>query len=251
MTDFAVKIINVGKKYIVCPQKPSLLSNILRKEKKKEFWALKSIKLTIKKGERVGIIGPNGAGKTTLLKIISGITTPTTGTIKTKGKVVSLIELQAGFHPELTGAENIYFNGMFIGMNREEIKKKFQRIVAFADIGKFINTPFYTYSSGMKFRLAFAVAIASEGEILIMDEIFTLGDTEFQHKTLKAIRTLRHHRPHLTTIVCSHRPVFIRSFSDTFYIMKHGRIHNEAVSKIEKLIQEDNQRWRRAFQVKK
>lgn len=149
-----------------------------------EFWALKDINLEIKQGDRVGIIGRNGAGKSTLLKVLSRITEPTNGRITLNGRVASLLEVGTGFHPELSGRENIYLNGAILGMSRREIKRKFDEIVAFAEVEKFLDTPVKRYSSGMYVRLAFAVAAHLEPEILIVDEVLAVGDAQFQKKCM-------------------------------------------------------------------
>lgn len=151
---------------------------------KEEFWALQEVSFDIEQGDRVGIIGRNGAGKSTLLKILSRITEPTAGTIKIKGRVASLLEVGTGFHPELTGRENIFLNGAILGMSRAEIKRKFDEIVDFAEVEKFLDTPVKRYSSGMYVRLAFAVAAHLEPEILIVDEVLAVGDAQFQKKCL-------------------------------------------------------------------
>ena len=147
-------------------------------------WALKDISFEVNQGEVLGIIGKNGAGKSTLLKLLSRITSPTTGRVRAKGKVASLLEVGTGFHPELTGRENIYLNGAILGMTRHEIKSKFDNIVEFSGISRYIDTPVKRYSSGMYVRLAFAVAAHLEPEILIVDEVLAVGDAEFQKKCL-------------------------------------------------------------------
>ena len=149
-----------------------------------EFWALKNLDFTINQGDRIGIIGKNGAGKSTLLKVLSRITEPSEGKVTIHGRIASLLEVGTGFHPELTGRENIYLNGAVLGMNRSEIKSKFDEIVSFAEVENFLDTPVKRYSSGMYVRLAFAVAAHLEPEILVVDEVLAVGDAEFQKKCL-------------------------------------------------------------------
>jgi len=181
-----IALSNVGKKYIITHEKPTLAEDVgrmLRFQKKVEYWALKGVNLNIYQGEKIGFYGPNGVGKTTLLKLIAGINAPTQGEIKVKGRIVSLIDLEAGFHPDLTGQENIFLNGLIVGMSNKEIEEKFENIVNFAGIGDFITAPLYTYSSGMKLRLGFSVAIHADPEILLLDEAMNMGDKDFQNKT--------------------------------------------------------------------
>ena len=194
MSDIAIKAEGLGKEYIIGHKTESDLRNAFGQRinqlfrggqtTKESFWALKDIDFEIKKGEAVGIIGRNGAGKSTLLKILSRITEPTTGRFEINGRVSSLLEVGTGFHMELTGRENIYLNGTILGMKRAEINNKFDEIVAFSGVAKFIDTPVKHYSSGMKVRLAFSVAAHLEPEILIIDEVLAVGDAEFQKKCL-------------------------------------------------------------------
>jgi lipopolysaccharide transport system ATP-binding protein len=157
---------------------------------KEEFWALKNVHLNIREGDRIALLGRNGAGKSTLLKILSRITEPTTGRIKLRGRVSSLLEVGTGFHPDLTGRENIFLNGAIMGMSYREIKKKFDDIVAFADIEKFLDTPLKRYSSGMFMRLGFAIAAHLDSEIMIVDEVLAVGDAQFQEKCLKKMNEM-------------------------------------------------------------
>jgi lipopolysaccharide transport system ATP-binding protein len=162
-------------------------TDVLRKD---EFWAVQDVSFEVKQGEVLGIIGPNGSGKTTLLKMINGIFMPDKGRIEVNGRVGALIEVGAGFHPLLTGRENIYINGAILGMNKKEIDKKFEEIVEFADIGDFLDTPVKYYSSGMYVRLGFAVAIHCEPDILLVDEVLAVGDVEFQRKCFQKMKGL-------------------------------------------------------------
>lgn len=201
MSDSIIEVKGLSKKYILShegQEKYTALRDVIANKVKglvnrqqnlkapsqEEFWALKDVEFNIKQGDRVGIIGRNGAGKSTLLKILSRITEPTSGSIKIKGRVASLLEVGTGFHPELTGRENIFLNGAILGMSRTEIRKKFDEIVDFAEVERFLDTPVKRYSSGMYVRLAFAIAAHLEPEILIVDEVLAVGDSNFQKKCL-------------------------------------------------------------------
>ncbi|MFM6781386.1 MAG: ABC transporter ATP-binding protein, partial [Dolichospermum sp.] len=190
-----------------------------------EFWALKDVSFEIKQGDRVGIIGRNGAGKSTLLKILSRITEPTKGSIKIKGRVASLLEVGTGFHPELTGRENIFLNGAILGMGKEEIKRKFDEIVAFAEVEKFLDTPVKRYSSGMYVRLAFAVAAHLEPEILIVDEVLAVGDAAFQKKCLGKMEDVG--KEGRTVIFVSHQMATVTTLCQRAIWLINGKVHQE------------------------
>jgi ABC-type polysaccharide/polyol phosphate transport system ATPase subunit len=187
------------------------------------FWALKHVSFEIKNGERIGIIGRNGAGKSTLLKILSRITDPTEGRISIKGRVASLLEVGTGFHPELSGRENIFLNGAILGMSRAEIKSRFDEIVAFAEIDKFLDTPVKRYSSGMYVRLAFAVAAHLEPEILIVDEVLAVGDAQFQKKCLGKMQDVSKNEGR-TILFVSHSIGAVRTLCQKAIFLKDGQI---------------------------
>jgi lipopolysaccharide transport system ATP-binding protein len=189
------------------------------------FWALNNINFEIEQGEVVGIIGRNGAGKSTLLKILSRVTTPTTGHARIKGRTGSLLEVGTGFHPELTGRENIYLNGVIIGMSKAEVKKKFDEIVAFSEVEKFIDTPVKRYSSGMRVRLAFAVAAHLEPEIMIVDEVLAVGDLAFQKKCLGKMGNVA--KTGHTILFVSHNMGAIRNLCTRCIYLDHGRTVND------------------------
>lgn len=187
-----------------------------------DFWALKDVSFEIKQGEVVGIIGRNGAGKSTLLKILSRITEPTTGRVSIKGRIASLLEVGTGFHPELTGRENIYLNGAILGMSRMEVNRKFEEIVSFAEIEKFLDTPVKRYSSGMYMRLAFAVAAHLEPEILVVDEVLAVGDAEFQKKCIgKMDKVAREGR---TVLFVSHNLASIEKLCTRGVLLNKGKL---------------------------
>ncbi len=196
-----IKVKNISKIYKLYTDPKDRMKEALHPFRKKyhtDFYALKDISFNVKKGETIGIIGKNGAGKSTLLKILTGVLTPSSGNYEVKGKIASLLELGAGFNPELSGMENIYFNGSIIGYTKEDMDKKLQDILDFADIGEFIHQPVKTYSSGMYVRLAFAIAINVDPEVLIVDEALSVGDMRFQ---LKCFRKLEEIKNNGTTIL--------------------------------------------------
>lgn len=230
-SDVAIKVENLSKLYQIGTKKRgsfresfSGLFNKNGKDKEaSEFWALKDVSFEIKKGEAVGIIGRNGAGKSTLLKILSRITEPTHGRIEIDGRVSSLLEVGTGFHPELTGRENIFLNGTILGMRRREVKAKFDEIVDFSGVGKFIDTPVKHYSSGMYVRLAFAVAAHLEPEILIIDEVLAVGDAEFQKKCLGKMEDVSKNEGR-TVIFVSHNMGAVGALCSKGITLNNGRV---------------------------
>jgi lipopolysaccharide transport system ATP-binding protein len=244
MSDTVIRVENLAKKYVLGQERgmytyktlrgamtnaAKSFADVLNPRTRKaanpgleEFWALKDVSIDIQQGDVVGIIGRNGAGKSTLLKILSRITEPTKGSIRIKGRVASLLEVGTGFHPELTGRENIFLNGVILGMSKAEIQSKFDEIVAFAELEKFLDTPVKRYSSGMYVRLAFAVAAHLEPEILIVDEVLAVGDTAFQKKCLgKLDRVGKEGR---TVIFVSHDLQALGGLCSKAYLLNKGSV---------------------------
>jgi len=230
--DFAVKIEHVSKKYCRALKQSmrygitDIARNMLAlgsepdKLRQKEFWAVDDVSFELKRGEALGIIGPNGSGKTSILKMINGIFWPDKGKITVKGRVSPLIEVGAGFHPLLTGKENIYINAAILGMTRKEVDIKFDAIVDFADIGDFLDSPVKHYSSGMCVRLGFAIAAHCEPEILLIDEVLAVGDAEFRTKCFEKISELTQN---CSVIVVSHNMTSIARVCSRCIVLKKGR----------------------------
>lgn len=247
MSDTAIHIEGIGKKYLIRHNKQkgesdTALRDVLSDGAKKifkpkswssfkgeleEFWALKDINLEIKKGEKIGIIGKNGAGKSTLLKILSRITAPTEGLVKINGRVSSLLEVGTGFHPELTGRENIFLNGSILGMGHNEIKKQFDEIIDFSGVETFIDTPVKRYSSGMKTRLGFAIAAHLRNDVLILDEVLAVGDAEFQKKCLGKVGKIPSEIGK-TIIFVSHNLSAVQSLCDKAVWLHNGEVFQES-----------------------
>lgn len=247
MSDIVIKAENLGKKYIIGHQsergsytalRDVLMQNartllnktkdlatgkpIIQGDTLEDVWALKDVNFEIRRGEAVGIIGRNGAGKSTLLKILSRITEPSSGRVTIKGRVASLLEVGTGFHPELSGRENIYLNGTILGMTRSEIKQKFDEIVAFAEVEKYLDTPVKRYSSGMYVRLAFAVAAHLEPEVLVVDEVLAVGDSQFQKKCLGKMQDIGN--TGRTILFVSHNMAAIQSLCNIGILLNNGEI---------------------------
>lgn len=222
--NIAINLKNVTKSYVLHHERPTFIEDVIMRKKKENFLAIDNLSLIINKGEKIGIVGANGSGKTTLLKLISRITVPTKGKVTTRGKLVSLIDLDAGFHPDLTGEENILLNGLILGLTKAEIMENYNNIIDFADIGKFIDSPLYTYSSGMRLRLGFAVAIHANPEILVLDENISVGDENFKKKiNLKMDEMINNKK---TIVLVSHHKWYLEEFCERFIVMDHGKIVN-------------------------
>lgn len=241
MSDIAISVVDLGKQYVISAHKGASknfrevigdtvsepfrrIRNVVRGQAatgdRETFWALRAVNFEVKQGEVIGVIGRNGAGKSTLLKILSQITEPTTGYANIYGRVGALLEAGTGFHPELTGRENIYLNGSILGMSRFEIDRKFEEIVDFAGVEKFIETPVKHYSSGMGLRLGFAVAAHLEPDILIVDEVLAVGDSEFQRKCLGKMEDVS--RSGRTVLFVSHNMAAIRALCSRCLLLSSG-----------------------------
>jgi lipopolysaccharide transport system ATP-binding protein len=235
MSNLAVSINRVGKAYRINRQQDrpttlgealgNLFSGRLSGSSGEQFWALRDMTLEVQRSEVLGIIGGNGAGKTTLLKILSRITEPTTGQIDLYGRVGSLLEVGTGFHPELTGRENIYLNGSILGMSRQEIDSRFDSIVDFAETERFLDTPVKRYSSGMYVRLAFAVAAHLDPEILIVDEVLAVGDLQFQQKSMSRLETAAS-REGKTILFVSHNMAAVAKLCHRVVLLEEGRLRS-------------------------
>ena len=252
MSETVIFVENLGKKYVIEHQQQGRVgdrtfrgamtnaaisladtlnprANKKAERKREAFWALNDVSFEIKQGDRVGIIGRNGAGKSTLLKILSRITEPTRGMIRIKGRVASLLEVGTGFHPELTGRENIFLNGAILGMSKVEIQRKFDEIVDFAEIEKFLDTPVKRYSSGMYVRLAFAVAAHLEPEILIIDEVLAVGDVQFQKKCLGKMEDVST-KEGRTVLFVSHSMNAVESLCSRGIVLEAGSVYADCGS---------------------
>lgn len=232
MKDITIQFDHVSKKYrlgrgwyfSIRDEASTLARRLLlgKRAPREEFWALKDVSFEVERGETLSLVGANGAGKSTVLKILSRVTVPTTGTFRVNGKVGALIEIGAGFHPDLTGRENVYLNGAIMGMRRAEIDQKFERIVAFAEVEQFIDTPIKYYSSGMSVRLGFAVAAHIDPEILLVDEVLAVGDAAFQAKCLNKLAELKAQRK--TIVLVSHLMPNILTHSTRVLWIDHGKV---------------------------
>lgn len=227
MSKNVISLKNVGMKFNMSSEKVDNLKDfviklIKRQLKYKEFWALKEISFDIKKGDRVGVVGLNGAGKSTLLKIVSGVLKPTEGEVKISGNIAPLLELGAGFNKEYTGAENIYLYGAMLGYSRDFIKEKYDEIVAFSELGDFINVPLKNYSSGMKSRLGFSIATIVDPDILILDEVLSVGDAKFKKKSIKKVKAMM--KKEVTVLFVSHSIELMLDICNKAILLEKGRL---------------------------
>lgn len=234
MNDVAIEISNVTMRYRLSTERVDSLKNFFIKKVKKEiryeeFHALQSVSFSVSKGEVLGIIGLNGAGKSTLLKIVAGVLKPTSGTLVKRGSIAPLLELGAGFNGELTGEENIYLNGLLLGYSKKFIQEKFDEIVDFSELGKFIYTPLKNYSSGMKARLGFSIATVVQPDILILDEVLSVGDFKFKEKSEGKIRSMM--EGGTTVLFVSHSLGQVENLCDRVLWLEHGQVQEIGASK--------------------
>ncbi|MDO8674474.1 MAG: ABC transporter ATP-binding protein, partial [Dehalococcoidia bacterium] len=223
----AVRFEDVSKKFILHHQKARSFQDLIvnfykRNGSKEEFWALSNVSFEVSRGETLGIIGRNGSGKSTVLKLMSRILEPTSGKVTVFGKISALLELGAGFHPDLSGKENIFLNGSLLGLSRKEMSRKYEEIVEFSEIRHFIDTPVKHYSSGMYMRLGFSIAISVEPDILIADEILAVGDSGFVRKCLRRMYELK--RMNKTIVIVSHDAQAVRDMCDRALWLSEGRV---------------------------
>ncbi|MEA1927880.1 MAG: ABC transporter ATP-binding protein [Candidatus Auribacterota bacterium] len=223
----AIEVNNLGKKFRLRHSKgqslkATVIDRILHRETRDDFWALKNISFSIAPGETIGVIGPNGSGKTTLLSILAGAMVPTAGSLDIRGRIGCLLELGAGFHPDLTGRENIYLNASIMGIPQSIIEDKFDQIVEFSGLGHFIETPLRFYSSGMSVRLGFSVIVVADPEVLLVDEVLAVGDKAFQKKSAERMHQFKEEGK--TIVVVSHDMSVIRNFCDRVIYLQEGEI---------------------------
>ncbi len=228
MNDCAVSVQGLWKRYDIHPVHTlwAKSRNVLRRMRghrvqESEFWALRDVSFDVKRGETLGVIGPNGAGKSTLLKVLCGVTAPTRGGVQVRGRIAPLIELGAGFHPELTGRENVLINGVMLGMSMQEVRKKYDQIVEFSGLKDFMDTPVKKYSSGMFVRLGFSVAVHIDPEILLIDEVLAVGDLAFKHKCVERLQVLRSQG--VSALFVSHNMHQVSLLCERAMLLDHGR----------------------------
>jgi lipopolysaccharide transport system ATP-binding protein len=224
MSDHAIVLEEVSKRYYLgaLGGLRHLGRELLRRDAREQLWALRDVSFELEAGRSLALVGPNGAGKSTLLKLVSRVTKPTSGSVRVRGRLASLIEIGAGFHAELTGRENVFLNGAILGMSRREIARRLDDIVAFAELERFIDTPVKRYSSGMFARLGFSVAIHTDPEILLIDEVLAVGDARFRRRSYERVQELT--REHRTVVVVSHQMSMVRRVCERGIMLEGGRV---------------------------
>jgi len=237
-SNIAIKLDQVSKHYT---QKRNRLTN-------SDHAVLENVSFTIRRGEKIGIYGTNGAGKTTLLKIIAGVTHPSNGQVEVFGKIATIMDLESGFHPDMTGRDNVLVNAVLWGMTLNQAKSKLSSIKDFSGIKESFENKFFTYSSGMKFRLAFATAIASDCDIIILDEVFASGDLNFQAKVASYLSRIQTDKK-ITTIMCSHVPAMIWKFASTYYHIHSSRVKKIPRTQLEISINKEAKKWKDIYAI--
>lgn len=236
-----VKIDQVGKYYRAYDRPSDRLKDLLLGSRRyRAQWALKDVNLAVKEGESVGIIGNNGAGKSTLLKLVAGVLQPSRGTVQTKGRVTAILALGAGFHPDFTGRENIHYSAELMGISQDEIKQRFQQIVAFSELADYIDRPVKTYSTGMRMRLGFALVTSVDPDILIVDEALAVGDRHFQQKCIERMKAIKENGT--TILFCSHSMHHINQFCEKALWLEHGKVQGfgDAKEVVERYVAESD-----------
>ncbi len=241
----SISAVGVGKRYVLFNDSPSLLAGALQlrgRTKKETLWALRGVNVEVARGESLGVLGRNGSGKSTLLRLLAGVSRPTEGSVTVAGRVAPLISVGVGFHPEMTGRENVYVNGMILGLSRREVHELFDEIVDFAEIEGFIDTPVKFYSSGMFVRLGFAVAVIAHPDVLLVDEVLAVGDVAFQLKCYRRMEEIREHGA--TIVVVSHNLLAVRGLCDRAIVLHRGEQKldgntEDAISLLHNLLSED------------
>lgn len=232
MTDaWAVRAAGLGKRYQVTHERDALvrglLPHVFRPRHVEPFWALQQVDLDVPAGECVTIVGSNGAGKSTLLALLAGVTAPTTGSVQVRGRITALLGLGGGFHPELSGEENVWLSGALLGMSRRQLREALQDIAAFADLDGFLDAPLSTYSTGMQMRLGFAIAIHADADVLLMDEVMAVGDPAFQAKCLARLHALKAQGK--TLMIVTHHHESLASITDRVVELERGKVISDGV----------------------
>ncbi|MEY2406999.1 MAG: lipopolysaccharide transport system ATP-binding protein, partial [Acidimicrobiaceae bacterium] len=228
MTELSIEVADAGKRYVKYDDSPMLVSHLLRlrnRTRRSALWALRGASFNVRRGECLGVVGRNGSGKSTLLHLLAGVTAPTEGRVTVRGRVAPLISVGVGFHPELSGRENVYVNATILGLPREEIDRRFDEIVSFAEIGEFLDTPVKFYSSGMFVRLGFAVSAMADPDVMLIDEVLAVGDLAFQLKCFERIERLR--ESGATVVIVTHNLNAVRRLCERTLVIHNGELRHD------------------------